>query len=65
MEEELGRLIRVPLRDFWEGEDDFTPWLAREENISLLNETVRMELEVEGHGEKVGPFRLIFCVGIQ
>ena len=30
MEEGLGRLIKVPLREFWEGEaSDFTPWLAR------------------------------------
>lgn len=39
--EELGRLIKVPLREFWEGEaSDFTPWLADEENIELLGETI-------------------------
>ena len=61
--EELGRLIKVPLRKFWENEeDDFTPWLAREENISLLSETIRMELEVEGTEIKVGPFEAdILC----
>ena len=63
MEEELGRLIKVSLRKFWENEeDDFTPWLAREENISLLSETIRMELEVEGTEIKVGPFEAdILC----
>lgn len=63
MEEELGRLIKVPLRKFWENEeDDFTPWLAREENISLLSEIIRMELEVEGTEIKVGPFEAdILC----
>ena len=61
--EELGRLIKVPLRKFWgDEESDFTPWLAREENINLLSETVRMELEVEGTEIKVGPFEAdILC----
>ena len=65
MEEELGRLIRVPLREFWEGEaDDFTPWLADEENISLLGETIGVELEVEAQERNVGPSELIFYVRI-
>ena len=61
--EELGELIKVPLREFWEGEaSDFTPWLADEDNISLLSETVKMELEVEGTEIKVGPFEAdILC----
>ena len=60
---ELGVLTKVPLRKFWEDEEvDFTPWLAREENIRLLSETVRMELEVEGTEIKVGPFEAdILC----
>ena len=60
---ELGRLIKVPLREFWEKEDmDFTPWLADEENISLLGETIGFELEVEAQEKNVGPFRAdIFC----
>ncbi len=63
MEEELGRLIRVPLRDLWEDEArDFTPWLAREENISLLGETIGVVLEVEEEEKKVGPFKAdILC----
>ena len=61
--EELGRLIKADIRDFWEDEArDFTPWLAREENISLLSDTVRMELEVEGTEIRVGPFEAdILC----
>ncbi len=56
--EKLGRLIKVPLREFWEKEDmDFTPWLADEENISLLGETIGFELEVEAQEKNVGPFR--------
>ena len=63
MAEELGRLIKVPLRDFWEGEaSDFTPWLADEENIGLLGETIGVELEVEAQERSVGPFRAdILC----
>ena len=59
----LERLIKVPLRDFWEGEaSDFTPWLADEENIELLGETIGIELEVEAQERSVGPFRAdILC----
>ena len=59
----LERLIKVPLRDFWEGEaGDFTPWLADEENIGLLSEAIGVELEVEAQEKNVGPFRAdILC----
>ena len=59
----LERLIKVPLREFWEGEaSDFTPWLADEENIGLLSETIGLELEVEAQEKHVGPFRAdILC----
>ena len=46
---ELGRLERVELREVWPNEAaDFTPWLAEEENLSILAETLNMELELEG-----------------
>ena len=46
---ELGRLERVELREVWPNEAaDFTPWLADEENLSILAETLNMELELEG-----------------
>ena len=59
----LERLTKVPLRDFWEDEaGDFTPWLADEENINLLGETIGVELEVEAQEKNVGPFRAdILC----
>ena len=59
----LERLIKVPLRKFWGKEDrDFTPWLADEENIGLLGETIGVELEVEAQEKNVGPFRAdILC----
>jgi len=60
----LGKIKKVELRDCWKNEtSDFTPWLAKEENISLLGETIGMDLEVRGQEENVGPFRAdILCV---
>ena len=53
----LGRLEKIDLRSFWKREDtDFTPWLANEENIQLLSETIGIELEVISQEESVGPF---------
>lgn len=54
---QLGRLERVDLRAEWSKEDrDFTPWLAQEENIGLLGETLSMSLEVEEEERRVGRF---------
>lgn len=59
----LGRLERVELRDIWKSEaQDFTPWLAREDNLALLGEALGIELELEAVEESVGPFRAdILC----
>lgn len=59
----LGRLQRVVLRDVWSSEaGSFTPWLAREENLQLLGETIGIELELEKTEKGVGPFRAdILC----
>lgn len=59
----LGRLARVTLRNVWQSESgDFTPWLAKEENIALLGEAIGLELEVEAQEKNVGPFRAdILC----
>lgn len=54
----LGRLELVDLRSVWTTEDrDFTPWLAREENLEILGDTIGMELELEAQEKDVGPFR--------
>ena len=60
---QLGRLERVDLRNIWETEaQDFTPWLASDENLSVLAETLGMELELEAQEKNVGPFRAdILC----
>jgi hypothetical protein len=59
----LGRLERVELRNIWTSEaSDFTPWLARAENLSVLAEALGMELELEAQERNVGPFRAdILC----
>lgn len=59
----LGRLQKVELREAWTSESgDFTPWLAKEENLSLLGETIGIELELESQEKEVGPFRAdILC----
>ena len=54
----LGQLVRVDLRQVWENEaGDFTPWLARPENIALLGDTLGLELDVESTEADVGPYR--------
>ena len=62
--EPMGRLERVDLREAWGTEDgDFTPWLAREENIALLGDAIGIDLEVEAQEKQVGPFRAdILCL---
>lgn len=61
---ELGRMEKVSnLREVWESEDGFfTPWLAKEENLKLLGDTIGIELELEAQEQNVGPFRAdILC----
>ena len=62
----LGKLLKIELRDIWMSESsDFTPWLAREENLLTLGETLGLELELEAQERSVGPFRAdILCKDI-
>lgn len=54
----LGSLRRVPLREVWSSESaDFTPWLAQEENLKLLGDTLGLDLALEATEQQVGPFR--------
>jgi len=59
----LGRLQKVDLREAWLSESsDFTPWLAQEENLKLLGETISIDLELASQEKEVGPFRAdILC----
>ncbi|MCB9965833.1 MAG: DUF4268 domain-containing protein [Rhodospirillales bacterium] len=60
---QLGQLLKVDLREIWQTEDrDFTPWLAREEHLQILGDTIGLELELEAQEKEVGPFRAdILC----
>jgi len=63
----LGKLEKVDLREIWKTEgQDFTPWLAREENLEMLGEVIGVELELEAQEKDVGPFRAdILCKNIE
>ena len=44
----LGRLKKVDLREFFKDEArDFTPWLAEEENLELLGETLGIDIKLQ------------------
>lgn len=64
MKANLGILNRVPLREAWRHEaSDFTPWLAREENLDMLAEAIGVsELVLVATEQWVGDFKLdILC----
>ena len=53
----LGSLQRVDLRNAWADEARvFTPWLAKDENISELSDALGIEMSVEGTELSVGKF---------
>lgn len=53
----LARLEPVDLHEVWPHEaQNFTPWLAEDENLQLLGETLGIELESAGTEVSVGAF---------
>ena len=53
----LGRLERLEVRSVWINEPaHFTPWLAQEDNLALLSETLGMDLILEAQEQSVGAF---------
>ncbi len=54
----LSKLEEVKdLREIWHDEArDFTPWLAKEENITLLADAIGIDIEVEERESSVGSF---------
>lgn len=60
---QLGVLERVDLREVWTTEaGHFTPWLAQEDNLKLLGDTIGFDLTLEAQEKSVGPFRAdILC----
>ena len=58
MPENLRQLTPVNLSEVWETEPQhFTPWLAQEENLTRLGETLRIDLELEAQEINIGGFR--------
>jgi hypothetical protein len=60
----LGKMIRVPLREAWKHEaGDFTPWLAEADNLNALAESLGLsELVRVATEHSVGDFKLdILC----
>jgi Domain of unknown function (DUF4268) len=54
----LGRLTRVEPREVWGSEaGHFTPWLAQDDNLRLLDDTIGLELELKAQEQTVGSFR--------
>ncbi len=54
----LDKLIKISdLREVWKNEAlDFTPWLAKEENLALLSETIGIDITLEEKESSVGTF---------
>ena len=57
MGSDFGNLKKVIIRKKWPDEgSDFTPWLAREDNIEMLSSALGLELQVENTEVSVGPY---------
>jgi len=57
METDLGNLKKINIRKKGPDEaSDFTPWLAREENMEKLSLALGLELQVENIEVSVGPY---------
>ena len=54
----LGKLEQIEdLRSIWKHEaKDFTPWLAEEENLSMLSEAIGIDIVLEEQESNVGEF---------
>ncbi|MCP4627341.1 MAG: hypothetical protein GY850_28080 [bacterium] len=56
-EKSLGEIHKLNVREIWANEaSNFTPWLAREENIQILSKAIGLELEIEQVEATVGPY---------
>lgn len=54
----LETIKTIDIRFQWKDEaQNFTPWLAREENLKQLSEKLDMELELEGTEIKIGKYK--------
>lgn len=56
---ELGKLKKVDLREAWKHEAlDFTRWLSKEENLTLLSEEIGVEINLIETEASVGSFNV-------
>lgn len=54
----LGKIEKIPVRSYWKNEEqDFTPWLAKDENIQVLSEEIGIDIEVEDTEVYIGSFK--------
>ncbi len=57
MEIKLGKIEKVELRDIFKNEEyDFTPWLAKPENLSILADVIGIEINNPKLESSVGKF---------
>ena len=63
---ELDNLQSVPLREAWQNEaSDFTPWLAKSENLTMLGKALGVELRLRSTEKGVGSFSAdLVCVDV-
>ncbi|MCF6175498.1 MAG: DUF4268 domain-containing protein [Victivallaceae bacterium] len=64
MKTDLGLLKQIDdLKEVWRSEaKDFTPWLAEENNLQQLGNTIGLDLELDEIEKNVGPYRAdILC----
>ena len=55
----LGKLEKVKIREIWKHEAlDFTTWLAKEENIELLSDAIKIDIDVIETEASVGQFNV-------
>lgn len=52
----LDKLVQITdLREVWKNEaQDFTPWLAKDENLELLSEAIGIDITLEEKESSIG-----------
>lgn len=63
----LGKLKEIrDLRKVWPHEAiDFTPWLAEEDNLALLADSVGLEITVDETESSVGDFNVVIFMQLK
>ena len=59
---DLKKIEKVEIRNIWENEGtEFTPWLAKEENIELLGSAIGIDLVVEAQRKTLDHLEQTYC----